>query len=60
MKIQISYIKGEETKANAAVAALRAVLQGISLKRKDKHPPRRHIYISIPEPMKRGDEQENV
>lgn len=50
MKIQISYINEEEKEAAAAVAALRAVLPGIDPRCKEKHPPRKHIYITIPEP----------
>lgn len=50
MKIQISYINEEEKEAAAAVAALRAVLPGIDPRYKEKHPPRKHIYITIPEP----------
>lgn len=50
MKIQISYIDEEAKEAAAAVAALRAVLPGIDPRCKEKHPPRKHIYITIPEP----------
>ena len=50
MKIQISYINGEEKEAAAAVAALRTALDGIDPRHKEKHPPRKHIYITIPEP----------
>ena len=49
LKIQISYIGEEAKEAAAAVAALRAVLPGINPRYKDKHLPRKHIYITIPE-----------
>lgn len=52
MKIQISYIKAEEEKAAAAVAALRAALPGINPRHREKHPPRKHIYINTPEPKR--------
>lgn len=50
LKIQISYIEDEAKEAAAAVAAIRAVLPGIDPRIKEKHPPRKHIYITIPEP----------
>lgn len=50
MKIQISYIKAEEEKAAAAVAALRPLLDGVKPQHRENHPPRKHIYITIPEP----------
>ena len=50
MKIQISYIKAEEKEAAAAVAALRSALPGMDPRPKENHPPRKHIYITIPEP----------
>ena len=50
MKIQISYIKKEEREAAAAVAALQSALPNADPRYKEKHPPRKHIYITIPEP----------
>lgn len=52
MKIQISYIKAEENTAAAIVAALRPFLAGVKPQHREKHPPRKHIYITIPEPKK--------
>lgn len=52
MKIQISYIDTEKTEAAAAVAALRAALPGADPRHRENHPPRKHIYITIPEPKK--------
>ena len=49
MKIHISYINEEAKEAAAVVAALRAVLPSIDPRHKEKHPPRKHIYITIPE-----------
>lgn len=55
MKIQISYIKAEEGRAAAVVAALREALPGINPKHRDNHPPRKHIYITTQEPEKNLD-----
>lgn len=49
MKIQISYIKDEEKSAAAVVAALRSVLPDVSVKHSENHPPRKHIYATLPE-----------
>ena len=53
MKIQISYIKAEDQKAAAVVAAIRPILGGAKPKHSEKNentPPRKYIYITIPEP----------
>lgn len=54
LKIQISYIKEEEKEAAAAVAALRSALNGVDPRHRENHPPRKHIYITIPEPTKKS------
>lgn len=53
MKIQISYIPEEKEKAAAIVAALRKILPGAVPRYREKYPPRRHIYISTPEPKEK-------
>lgn len=53
MKIQISYIPEEKEKAAAIVAALRKILPDAVPRYREKHPPRRHIYISTPEPKEK-------
>ena len=50
MKIQISYIPGEKETADAVEAALRKEFPGAKLRHKEAHPPRKHTYITIPEP----------
>lgn len=54
MKIQISYIPEEKEKAAAIVAALRKALPGVAPRYRENHPPRRHIYISTPEPREKA------
>jgi hypothetical protein len=49
MKIQISYIKSEEKTVCAILAAIRSVLPGATTRNKENHPPRKHIYITLPE-----------
>ena len=53
LKIQISYTIKEEAKAAAAVAALRSAIPEVDPRYKEKHPPRKHIYITIREPDER-------
>lgn len=50
MKITIAYTSASEKEAAAAVAAIRSVLPGADPKYREKHPPFKHIYITIPEP----------
>lgn len=53
MRITISYIKAEDKKAAAVVAALRPILGVAKTKHSEKNEnglPRKHIYITIREP----------
>lgn len=50
MRITISYIKAEDKKAAAVVAALRPILGVTKTKHSENNPPRKNIYITIPEP----------
>ena len=49
MKIQISYTSQEEKTAEAVIAALKAAIPEAYPRYRENHPPRKHIYISIPE-----------
>ena len=46
MKIKISYQASEAKKADALAADIKKRLPSASVKRSDRHPPYRHIYIS--------------
>ena len=46
MKIKISYTAGETENADALAADIKKRLPNASVKRSDRHPPYRHLYIS--------------
>lgn len=46
MKIKISYTAGETENADALAADIRKRLPNASVKRSERHPPYRHLYIS--------------
>lgn len=46
MKIKISYTADETENADALAADIRKRLPNASVKRSDRHPPYRHLYIS--------------
>ena len=46
MKIKINYTAGEVKRADALAADIKKRLPSASVKRSDRHPPYRHIYIS--------------
>ena len=46
MKVKISYTAAETENADALAADIRKRLPNASVKRSERHPPYRHIYIS--------------
>ena len=46
MKVKISYTVDETENADALAADIRKLLPNASVKRSDRHPPYRHLYIS--------------
>ena len=46
MKVKISYTASEAKKADALAADIKKRLPNASVKRSDRHPPYRHLYIS--------------
>ena len=46
MKVKISYTASEAKKADALAADIKKRLPNASVKRSERHPPYRHIYIS--------------
>lgn len=48
MKITIAYTEESNADAAASVAALKEVLPGAKVKKSEKHPPFKHIYLTTP------------
>lgn len=46
MKVKISYTVDETENADALAADIKKRLPNASVKRSDRHPPYRHLYIS--------------
>ena len=46
MKVKISYTADETENADALAADIKKRLPSASVKRSDRHPPYRHLYIS--------------
>lgn len=46
MKIKISYTAGEKERVDDLASDIKNRLQNASVKRSDRHPPYRHLYIS--------------
>lgn len=46
MKVTIGYVASEAKRADALAADIKRRLPNASVKRSDRHPPYRHIYIS--------------
>jgi hypothetical protein len=53
VKIAISYIPDEEQqKASATLATLQRLHPDAKVKRGDRHPPYKHIYLTVKNPIK--------
>lgn len=48
MKITIAYTEESSAAAAASVAALKEVLPGVKVKKSEKHPPYKHLYLTTP------------
>ena len=48
MKITIAYTEENNAAAAASVAALKEVLPGVKVKKSEKHPPFKHLYLTTP------------
>lgn len=55
MKITIAYTEESSAAAAASVAALKEVLPGVKVKKSEKHPPFKHLYLTTDQktPLKR-------
>ena len=47
MKVKISYLPEEERAASDALAALRLQHPGAKIRKSERHPPYRQIYLSM-------------
>ena len=52
MKITLAYIAEEEEAAAADLAALLQVHPGAKVRKSDRHPPWKHIYLTTRDPGK--------
>lgn len=50
MKITLAYIPEEESAASIVVADLQRKHPGAKVRRSDRHPPFKHIYLSTEKP----------
>lgn len=48
MRISIAYTEESCADAATAVAALKKALPGVKVKKSEKHPPFKHIYLTTP------------
>lgn len=59
MKIAISYSPGEELAARTAEEFFRALFTDAKVKKSDRHPPFKHIYLTTKKPGNPCDLKEN-
>lgn len=50
MKITIAYISDEGDAVTASVAALRRITPNMKVRKSDRHPPFKHIYLTTKKP----------
>ncbi len=52
MKVTVAYVLEEELEAAAVAAAICSVNPGISVRKSERHPPFRHLYLTTRKPKK--------
>ena len=50
MKITLAYIPDEEEAVTTSVAALRRISPNMKVRKSDRHPPFKHIYLTTKKP----------
>lgn len=50
MKITLAYIPEEEQEANAATTAILRIYPRSKVRKSDRHPPFKHIYLTTKKP----------
>ena len=53
MKITIAYIPDEQETVTTSVAVLRNIFPDIKVRKSERHPPFKHIYLTTKMPEKR-------
>lgn len=53
MKITFAFLPEEQEEAAAGVAALRQLHPGVMVRKSDRHPPFKHVYMNTTRPGKR-------
>lgn len=52
MKMTIAYQSDEQKEADTVAAAMRSLLPAVKVRESDRHPPFKHIYMTIKKPEK--------
>lgn len=60
MKCSFSYLPEEEGQALAAVKAVRAAVPVLVIRKSERHPPFKHIYLTTKKPRKPSDPKKNA
>jgi len=60
VKVIISYISEEQEDADAVLAALRPLLEWEKVRKSDRHPPFKHIYLTTKRPGTPCNSEENA
>ncbi len=60
MKVIIAHTAEEREEAAAVLAALRPLLPGVRVRKSDRHPPFKHIYLTTKRPGTPHDFKENT
>ena len=60
MKITVAYLPEEERDAAATLETLRRCHPGVQVRRSEKHPPFKHIFLATKKPGKPCSSKEKV
>lgn len=60
MKIQLSYLPGEDLAARTVEEWCRGTFPGVKVRESDRHPPFKHIYMTTKKPETPCDSKENA
>lgn len=60
MKITIAYLPEEQEETTAVLVALRPLLAWEKVRKSDRHPPFKHIYLTAKKPEKPCNSEENT
>lgn len=60
MKVKVSYISEEKQEAAGVLAAIRSVLPAVRMRKSDRNPPYKHIYLTTKKAGKPCNSKEDV